>query len=121
MVKKEVWDRQADQSGSLAWRRYKTARFEATREYIKMAVKYTGITKGVVWLMRTRIGAIWMASRAAQAKLVGPQWIGKCPSCGEASVSDLAHLLLPSGKEGASGPIDSSYSTIKSAQRVIPG
>ena len=94
MVKKEVWDRQADQSGSLAWKRYKTARFEATREYIKMAVKHPGISKGVVWLMRARIGAIWTASRAAQAKLVGCEWVGRCPSCGEASVSDLAHLLL---------------------------
>lgn len=87
------------QTGSFL--QYKEACFEETRSYLKSAVYYPHLAKGVTWLLRARVGGIWTASRAARLNLIDETWTDLCPACeGEVLTNELDHILLLCPKYG---------------------
>ena len=93
-IRMDEWKRRTAQMDSLAWDTYQAGSYEATKEYKRVGMRYPALAKGISWLMRARMGAIWMAPRAARAGLIGASWASKCPSCGKSVECDLAHILL---------------------------
>ena len=81
---------------TLSYDRYEGARFEDTRLYIQVALRYVSLAMGVNWLARARVNGIWTARKAVQAGLIAQTHADRCPACGTAiaATPELLHVLL---------------------------
>lgn len=89
-----VWDSEVEKDGAKGLEHYLNSCFRHSREFIGLALPHTDLCKGIVWLIRMRLLAVWTGPRAAKARLVDPRWSSMCPSCGEECQEDLTHILL---------------------------
>jgi exonuclease III len=83
------------QARTLAYVNYCSSGFIGTRAYITNGVEVPRLARGINWLTRARIGAIWTTKRAAQATLIPQNWGEKCPACErEIDVPEMEHVIL---------------------------
>jgi exonuclease III len=93
-VSKFTWSKILNKDSSLSLSQYRDKNFEDTREFIKLALPFTDLCKGIQWLVRLRTWTIWTGPRAANAGLISPYWKKNCPSCKETIQEDIPHILL---------------------------
>jgi exonuclease III len=90
-------NREEQQKGNAqAFTEYERRGYEKTRSYLKHAMRYPEWARGVNWLTRARLSAIWSARRAAQAGLIKGEVRDKCPACGvqiPQEETELRHIL----------------------------
>ena len=93
-VQQVTWQKQLVSRGlkSVEW--YQSCHFDNTRKVIRKATRYPDLIRGVEWLSRLRIQAMWTAHRAAKAGLIDSGCGSTCPSCGESVREDAPHILL---------------------------
>jgi hypothetical protein len=93
---------EASEGKTASFRRYKSSRFEETRGYLKSAVAYPTLSRGVTWLLRARVNGIWSATKAAKLHIIDETWEDHCPACGEAiEIDELEHVVLFCPEYGA--------------------
>ena len=73
---------------------YAEAKFSSTKCYLDNSRFYPELDNGIRWLARARMGAYWMAPKAAAARLVPMVYGYTCPSCNFNEVEDWKHVLL---------------------------
>ena len=93
-VQKVIWQRYLGSRDLKSVKWYEENHFGNTRKVIRKATQYPRLVRGVEWLLRMRIQAIWTSNRAAKAGLIDPEAGERCPSCGERVIEDIPHILL---------------------------
>jgi hypothetical protein len=94
-VRNHVWQRMGEKAerGTLSFRNYSGSKFDATSAFVRMTGRVPRLARGTSWVSRLRLGAVWTAQKAAQAKLVAPIFSKVCPCCGEAEPETISHIL----------------------------
>jgi len=94
IVKASVWERYNAVGKPKTWRFYVDSGFTETRKYLVIATHNPSISRGIYWLCRLRVGAIWFADRLAAIGYIDREYRNKCPFCNEVGVETAEHLLL---------------------------
>jgi exonuclease III len=88
-------EERSEQARALAYVNYCSSGYIGTRTYIAKGAETPRLARGINWLTRARVGAIWTTKRAAQATLIPRDWGDKCPACeGEIDVPEMEHVIL---------------------------
>jgi len=77
---------------SLSW--YEKCAFKQTRGFIHQGARFPEVTRGIEWLSRMRMQAVWTAPRAAKAKLIPLTWRHRCPRCLIETDENIPHILI---------------------------
>lgn len=67
--------------------------FSRSRKYLREGLKFPLMSKGIDWLCKLRLGALWLAPRLAQIRRLPIQYLETCPCCNTLVKEDLDHLL----------------------------
>lgn len=79
----------------MAFSSYAENCYQSTRSYITHAVCRPLLSRGINWLVRARISAIWTAKQAAAAKLISAFMAKRCPACENSiRMPELQHILF---------------------------
>ena len=76
---------------------FKNCKYAKTRNYLKKAMRFPSVSRGVHWLARCRVNAFWTTVRLAKIGMVAPEWENVCPCCGidyPTKGETVAHMLL---------------------------
>lgn len=82
-----------DASKTLSLLNYQKHHLRATSKFI-LATYSANHGKGLTWLIRHRLQAVWTSMRAAQARLIPASAKYKCSSCGLELVDEYSHILV---------------------------
>ena len=96
-VKRMVWKRMEGRVRPVSLALYDARGYEKSREYVKRALRHPSLSRGVSWLLRLRVQAVWTARKAVQAGLIPEGWRNSCPSCGveiPREEDETTHVLL---------------------------
>ena len=94
MVKTSVWNRYNATAKSKSLKFFLDNRLERTSKYLAIATHNPTIARGIFWLCRLRLGAVWYANRLAAIGYINADYRNKCPFCNEAVVETPEHLLM---------------------------
>ena len=90
-IKEYYWNRDICSDGIKA-KRYKKNKFEVTREYYKLGLKYPQYTRGFHWLLKARCGYRIDSEGLKAAKLVKSSYLDHCICCNnDNSKQSLGH------------------------------
>lgn len=84
---------QRDAGKTQALETYKTNCYEDTRKYHRSDL-WAMCSRGYTWVARLRLGAVWTCASAGTIGLISKEAVGKCPSCGMRTTTELAHVLI---------------------------
>ena len=73
---------------------YKDNGFWETKKMVKLGVLYSGSSKGLLYLVKIRVGAFWWAPRFCQIKWLDPYFRNRCPCCLQNCAENLEHFLF---------------------------
>jgi len=93
-VRTSVWNRYSNGDKSKTCRFYIDSGFERTRRYLAVATHNPTIARGIYWLCRLRVGAIWYSGRLAAIGYISNEYRNKCPFCNQVGAETPEHLLL---------------------------
>ena len=95
-VRRILMEKLVDQKSdlvSLRW--YMDNEFASTRGFIRQALRFPGLSKGIVQLVRLRTGWTKTALRWAQMGVGPPEWLETCPFCEvEGCPETVLHFML---------------------------
>ena len=94
MVKACVWNRFNVASKSKTCKFYLDNGLVKTCKYLAFATHNPIITRGIYWLCRLRVGAVWYANRLAAIGYIDQQFRNQCPFCNMVGKETPEHLLL---------------------------
>ena len=94
-LKASLWERtervkSVTQSSSWQW----FTPFSKTNLFVKSFSYDPTVIRGTSLVAAARVGALWTASKAANAKLIGSTWKARCPSCNKNFPETMEHLLV---------------------------
>ena len=94
IVKKYMWARFNVNAKSKRYVFYRDNGLEGSRRYLAVATHNPSIARGIYWLCRFRVGAVWLARRLATIRFIDQVYRTRCPFCNEEVVETVEHLLL---------------------------
>lgn len=68
--------------------------FTSSQSYIHTATRYVSYSRGVHYLCKFRVGAIWTASRLATIGFLPPLYTQQCPFCNSGVPETYEHILV---------------------------
>ena len=79
----------------VSYTRYISRGFDTTKGYINDVTNHLGVSNGLHWLARSRMGALWTSRRLAKGKLLPDLALTRCPFCDSDNEPEtLAHMFL---------------------------
>jgi hypothetical protein len=79
----------------VSYTRYISRGFDTTKGYINDVTNHFGVSTGLHWLARSRMGSLWTSRRLAKGKLLPDLALTRCPFCDSNNESEiLAHMFL---------------------------
>ena len=93
-VKDIVWSNYNQGAKSKTCTLYLEKGFLGGRKYLELATHNPSLSRGVYWLCRLRVGAIWFASRLAAIGYIAQEYRNKCPFCNMIGAETTKHLLV---------------------------
>ena len=94
LVKTYVWDRYNKAAKSKTCKFYQDNELVSQRKYLTFATYNPTLARGIYWLCRLRVGAVWYAYRLATIRYIDYDYRHKCPFCNEMVAESPEHLLL---------------------------
>jgi hypothetical protein len=94
MVKAAVWDRYNNAVKSQHCKFYMDNGLVDTSKYLAIATHNPSIARGIYWLCRLRVGAVWYAARLAAMGYIDQRYRNQCPFCDGVGAETPEHLLL---------------------------
>lgn len=92
-VRNVVWLRQSTNAGR-STKFHKDHNLALTADYLKVAIRFPSCSRGIVWVSKFRLGAIWTARRLSAIEYIEPVWRHTCPFCLEEGDGEtLQHIL----------------------------
>lgn len=74
--------------------RYLENKYQDSTAYIAKASNFSKYAKGIHYLTRFRVGAVWTASRLASIGWLPMEYIARCPFCNSDVPETLTHILM---------------------------
>ena len=93
-VKDIMWSHYNQSAKSKTCTLYLEKGFLGGRKYLGLATHNPSLSRGVYWLCRLRVGAIWFASRLATIGYIAAEYRNKCPFCNAIGAETTKHLLV---------------------------